>query len=204
MTDVLQARDLTLLRGDRCLFEGLTATLETGGLLLLEGPNGSGKTSLLKALAGIYEPESGQVLWNGEEIRDSRQVYCDAISWMAHRPSFKADLNLVENLHFETALRKTRPDMLESVLERLQLATLRKLPFRLLSAGQQRRVSLARLLLADTRLWLLDEPFTNLDAAGRDLVQKLVSEHLQNGGLCALAAHQAVTIDAPTERVQLQ
>lgn len=200
----LEARNLTVLRGDRCLFDGLSFTLEGGSLQLLEGQNGSGKTSLLKVLAGLLEPESGEIMYNGSDIRRTRQAYCESLVWMAHRAAFKADLTLVENLRFEAALRPTRPEAIDAVLERLELTRLCKLPFRALSAGQQRRVALARMLLTNVSLWLMDEPFTNLDKAGRKLVQTLVAEHLGRGGLCVMAAHQDVAIDAPIARIQLQ
>jgi len=124
--------------------------------------------------------------------------------WTAHRVGLKADLTLVENLRFEAALRPQGSDGLENVLERLEISRLKPLPLRSLSAGQQRRVALARMLLADVPLWLMDEPFTNLDREGRALVMELVKEHLDKGGMCVMAAHQDVDIDAPVKKVILQ
>lgn len=204
MTEQLNVNELTVLRGDRCLFEGLSFQLSSGGLLLLEGENGSGKTSLLKALAGILEVESGDIRWNGQDVRATRQAYCESLVWMAHRVGFKSDLTLVENLRFETSLRASSAQGLDAVLEQLDLTRLVRLPLRALSAGQQRRVALARMLISSAPLWLMDEPFTNLDRSGRKLVKKLVAGHVKNGGLCVLAAHEDVKVDVPTERIKLQ
>ncbi|MDX1506896.1 MAG: cytochrome c biogenesis heme-transporting ATPase CcmA [Woeseiaceae bacterium] len=203
MTAKLSAHGLTLIRGDRCLFTGVEFALESGQLLLLEGQNGSGKTSLLRALVGLLELEDGEVRWQGEPVAAVRPDYLESLVWMGHRVGFKADLTLVENLGYETSLRPQAAIDLNAVLERLALDRLRRLPIRSLSAGQQRRVALARMLLSGAELWLMDEPFTNLDRAGRQLVEDIVSEHLGTGGMCVLAAHQDVGIEAPTVRVSL-
>jgi heme exporter protein A len=200
----LTATDLTLVRGERCLFSKVSFSLEAGQLLLLEGRNGSGKTSLLKALVGLLELESGEIRWGGEPVRSVRQDFYAALVWLGHRTGLKADLTLVENLRFESALRPTIDADIDAVLERLAIHRLKKLPLRSLSAGQQRRVALARLLLARAPLWLVDEPFTNLDRDGRALVRDIVSEHLTKGGMCIMAAHQDVDIEAPTNKVVLQ
>ena len=204
LTSRLSATDLTLFRGDRCLFRALDFALGSGDLLLLEGRNGSGKTSLLRAIAGLVELESGEILWNGTDVRAGRQAFHASLVWMAHRVGFKADLTLVENLRFESRLREQGDRDLDDVLERLDIRRLRRLPMRALSAGQQRRVALARMLLSRAPLWLMDEPFTNLDREGRELVTSLVNEHLGRGGLCVMAAHQDVDIDGNAQRIVLQ
>lgn len=203
MTAQLTAHGATLIRGDRCLFRNLEFALEAGQLLLLEGQNGSGKTSLMKAVVGMLDLEEGEIRWQGKSIRDVRQAFHHSLVWMAHRVGFKADLTLIENLRFEAALRPTRDTDFDQILERLALTRLRKLPLRSLSAGQQRRVALARMLSAAAPLWMMDEPFTNLDREGRALVLDLVSEHLAGGGMCVMAAHQDVELDAPIRRVTL-
>ncbi|HEX5788533.1 MAG TPA: cytochrome c biogenesis heme-transporting ATPase CcmA [Woeseiaceae bacterium] len=204
MTHTLTADDLLLIRGERCLFANLSFTVNAGELLLLEGRNGSGKTSLLKTVAGILEPEAGEVRWNGEPVRMQRQAFLAATAWLGHRIGFKSDLTAIENLRFEASLRPVRTRDIEEALERLGVLRLKKQPLRALSAGQQRRVAFARMLLAAAPLWLLDEPFTNLDRDGRALVTELVAEHVSDGGLCLLAAHQDVAVDVPTQRIQLQ
>lgn len=204
MTAKLSAEGLTLFRGERCLFKGLGFALNAGELLLLEGRNGSGKTSLMRAIAGLLDLEAGEIRWNGNDVRTHRQAFYGALVWMAHRVGFKADLTLVENLRFEAHLRSQSERDFEEVLERLDIGRLKRLPLRSLSAGQQRRVALARMLLADVPLWLMDEPFTNLDREGRALVMRLVTEHLEKDGMCIMAAHQDVDIDGNVRKVVLQ
>lgn len=204
MTELLSGSDLCLFRGDRCLFKSLEFALNQGELLMIEGANGSGKTSLLRGIAGMLEFETGGVHWDGQPVREYYQTFRSNIVWLSHRVGFKADLNLIENLKFESGLRATNRDRLTSVLERLSLTRLVDLPFRSLSAGQQRRVALARMLLAEAPLWMMDEPFTNLDRAGQTLVADLIREHLSTGGLCIVASHQHLEIDGSTRRVTLQ
>ncbi len=204
MTAKLSGENLTLIRGERCLFEGLDFALESGGLLLLEGRNGCGKTSLMRAIAGMLSLESGEIFWNDVPVLKQRQTFHGALVWLAHRTGLKGDLNMVENLDFERTLRRQAERDTEEVYERLGIERLRKLPLRSLSAGQQRRVALARMLLADVPLWLMDEPFTNLDREGRKLVMELVEQHLDTGGLCVMAAHQDVEINAPLTRIRMK
>ena len=204
LTHKLSADNLTLIRGERCLFEGLSFALESGALLVLEGRNGSGKTSLIRAVAGLLSLEEGTVYWNDKPVEKQRQEFHGDLVWLAHNTGLKGDLTLVENLGFERSLRAHSRRDPEEVYERLGIARLKKLILRSLSAGQQRRVALARMLLADVPLWFMDEPFTNLDREGRALVMELVEEHLADGGLCVMAAHQDVEVSAPMTRVKIQ
>ncbi len=204
MSSTLTASGLTLIRGDRCLFRDLSFAAVAGELLLLEGPNGSGKTSLLRAILGLIELEAGAIHWDGASARDRRQEFHANVAWLAHRVGLKADLTPVENLRFAAALGGWSTADLDAVLERLKLDKLKSLPLRLLSAGQQRRVALARLPLSGATLWILDEPFTNLDREGRELVLKMVAEHLAARGLCIMAAHHDIELAAPVQRVVLQ
>ncbi len=204
MTDKLSAAELTLFRGERCLFKHLSFALNPGELLLLEGRNGTGKTSLMRAIAGLIEFEDGDILWEGKPVRTNRQSFYGSLVWMQHRVGFKADLTLVENLRFETHLRAQSGEDFEEVLKRLDINRLKRLPIRALSAGQQRRVALARMLLSRVPLWLMDEPFTNLDREGRALVMTLTTEHLDRGGMCIMAAHQDVEIGGNVQKIVLQ
>lgn len=192
-----------MIRGESCLFQGLGFALNSGELLLLEGQNGSGKTSLMRAIAGMLSLETGEIFWNDIPIEKQRQEFHGALVWLAHRTGLKGDLTLVENLRFEASLRPQSDVDSDLICDRLGIARLKSLPLRSLSAGQQRRVALARMLLADVPLWLMDEPFTNLDREGRTLVMKLTEEHLAKGGMCVMAAHQDIEIDATVTRVSL-
>ena len=199
----LSARDLALIRGHRCLFQGLNFTVGRGELLMVEGPNGSGKTSLLRAIAGLIEADEGEVRWNNTNVKKNRQSFHALLVWMGHRPGFKGDLTILENLRFEAGLRSMALSTAEHQLERLGIADLTDIPFRALSAGQQRRVALARMCLAEAPLWLMDEPFTNMDAEGQALVIDVLREHLHDGGLCVMATHQRFEIDATIRRIRL-
>jgi heme exporter protein A len=200
----LTGSDLTLFRGERCLFQALDFALNPGELLLLEGRNGSGKTSLLRAIAGMLELESGEIYWNESPVNNERQLFQNSMVLMSHKVGFKGDLNLVENLQFEASLRPQSTRDFDDVVKRLGLKKLKRLPLRSLSAGQQRRVALARMLLSSAPLWMMDEPVSNLDSEGRLLAKELIAEHLRNGGMAIVAAHQDIDIDAPTHRIKLQ
>ena len=200
---MLRAQNLECIRNDMQLFSGLDFSVKSGELLQVVGPNGSGKTSLMRAIAGMLNLQSGEVFWNGEPVSKQRQVFHGSMVWLAHRNGLKGDLTLVENLEFEKVLRPQSALEPEHVFERLDVARLKRLPVRSLSAGQQRRVALARMLLAEVPLWLLDEPFTNLDKEGRQLVLEITEEHLASGGLCVMAGHQEVELAATVKKVCL-
>ena len=204
MSIKLTGTNLTLFRGDRCLFKGLSFALNPGELLLLEGRNGSGKTSLLRAIAGLLELETGEIELNDVPVRKERQFFQNSMVLMSHKVGLKGDLNLVENLQFEAALRPQSGLEFEDILQRLGINRLKRLPLRALSAGQQRRVALARLLMSAAPLWMMDEPVSNLDSEGRVLAKELIAEHLQKGGSAIVAAHQDIDVDVPTHRIKLQ
>ena len=203
LTELLSGNDLCLFRGERCLFKSLDFALNTGEVLVIEGANGSGKTSLLRGLAGLLDFERGEIRWNGATVNDNRQAFRADLVWFAHKIGLKGDLDLAENLRFEAALRPSEAERLPGILERLGISTLADLPLRVLSAGQQRRVALARMLLAKARIWMMDEPFTNLDSDGQELVGELLSEHLSTGGACVVASHQPLAIEGRIRRIAL-
>jgi heme exporter protein A len=204
LTAKLTGDDLSLFRGDRCLFNGLGFALNPGELLLLEGRNGSGKTSLLRAIAGLLELETGTVSWNAVSLQKDRQSFENSLVWMSHKTGFKGDLTLVENLEYEASLRPQSNIEFGDLLQQLGLNRLKRLPLRSLSAGQQRRVALARMLMSSAQLWMMDEPLSNLDSEGRELAKQLLGQHLANEGMAIVAAHQDVDIDAPTHKIRLQ
>jgi heme exporter protein A len=202
-TPLLTGRNLLLIRGDRALFSELEFDLGRGELLQVEGANGSGKTSLLRVIAGLTPPQEGVVRWRECDVSRKRQALHGEMAWVGHRPGFKADLTLSENLRFEAGLRRRAARAPDETLARLGLTSLMRLPFRVLSAGQQRRAGLARLLLADATLWLLDEPLTNLDLAGQGLVAELLDAHLADGGLAIVASHRDLGVSAVVNRLRL-
>lgn len=194
---VLTAKQLTLWRGHRCLFADLGFAVETGGIGVVRGPNGSGKTTLLRVLAGLTRPESGEVFWRGQNIERDRIGFGAQTAYLGHATGLKSDLTAEQNLEFARRIGGRTNDRDESVYSALHLDEVRDLPVRYMSAGQQRRVALARLLSSAAPLWLMDEPLTNLDASGRSFVSEAIQRHLAAGGIAVVATHNE--LDVPAE-----
>jgi len=193
---MLEVNNLECIRGDRSLFSGLGFSLETGELLHLQGHNGSGKTTLLRTLCGLITPSEGAVNWNGKNIRRQREEFAAEMLFLGHLNGLKDDLTAVENLRILCQLDglDAGDEELWQVLEKMGLYGFEDLPVRVLSQGQKRRVSLARLLLSKSPLWLLDEPFTALDKAAVDFLQTVIADHIKQGGLVILTTHQEVAL----------
>lgn len=193
---MLSAHGLSCVRGERQLFSGLDFTLESGQWLHVRGENGSGKTSLLRLLSGLSVPAAGEIRWCGELIRQTGALYREKMLFLGHQGALKEDLSGLENLMFAAALDSAVLSDTQAIaaLRRFGLGARAELPVRVLSAGQKRRVLLARLLTRNAQLWVLDEPFTALDVKAVDMLSDLIGEHLAAGGMAVLTSHQAMPI----------
>jgi heme exporter protein A len=200
------ADELACERGERLLFKGVCFGLAAGELLLVQGGNGQGKTSLLRLLAGLARPDAGEVRWRDQPIARCRDDYHREMAYLGHANGIKDELEPAENLRFSHGLQGRRFDAerARQTLQRLGLSRCLDLPCRALSFGQRRRVALAALLLAEARLWILDEPLTGLDVHAVALVEALIREHLQAGGLVVATTHQALNLTgASVQQLQL-
>lgn len=198
MISSLTAEKLTLSRGERALFEGLSFELKAGQALAIEGPNGAGKTSLLRLLAGFLAPAAGRITLrqDGQDITDAeeRGKY---IGWLGHHDALKGAFTVAEQLSFFMRLNGVAADM-PALLDQVGLLRQEHLPCRYLSAGQKRRLGLARLLASNRPLWLLDEPFAALDSAGKALVARLMALHCGGGGMVLAATHEPLGLSNPS------
>jgi heme exporter protein A len=197
---MLSTHDLACLRGDRRLFRELSISLAPGRLLRVEGANGSGKTSLLRLLAGLALPAAGEVRWQGRAIRGQREAYAQALFYLGHLGGLKDELTPLENLRIEADLcGLPAPEAaLTAALDHWGLARQAALPLRVLSAGQKRRAALARLNLTTAPLWILDEPFNALDVDAVAALGRQIEAHLARGGLAVVTSHMALPI-APAQ-----
>ncbi len=193
---MLEITNLACSRGDRQLFTGLNFSLEPGSLLYVEGRNGSGKSTLLRTICGLFLANSGEISWHGKSTRSLAEEYTQEVLYLGHHNGIKEDLTGLENLRISTILdgNDVAEDQIWAALKKMGLKGFEDLPTKVLSQGQKRRVALARLLLNSARLWILDEPFTALDVAAVDLLQTVISDHIDNGGIVILTTHQEVAL----------
>ncbi len=194
---MLDVTNLACVRGDRPLFSHLSFALKPGELVHITGANGSGKTTLLRALCGFSRPAAGEIRWNGTDIHALGDDYRGALAYVGHLNGIQGDLTLRENLRVAAGIagQNTAPD---AALEQVGLLAYGDFPAKILSQGQKRRLALARLLVAHKRLWILDEPFSALDARSTGVMNALLSAHLTAGGMIVLTSHQDLLIELHT------
>ncbi|WP_420345704.1 heme ABC exporter ATP-binding protein CcmA [Pelagibius sp.] len=207
---LFEGRNLDCRRGGRDVFAGLSFELPAGGALLLTGANGSGKSSLLRMLAGLLRPAAGAILWDGESIAEDPGAHAARLHYLGHLDAVKPVLSVRENLRFWAGLRQAAvgggagddgagakdagPDRLEAALDHFALGELTDVPGRLLSAGQRRRLALARLMANPVALWLLDEPSVGLDHASVGRLTAAIAGHRAGGGSVIVATHTALDL----------
>jgi len=193
---MLSVANLSCVRGERRLFSGLAFDLAAGEWLHVQGENGAGKTTLLRALVGLSHPDQGEIRWHNQPIGELAEDYRRELLYLGHHGAVKEELTPLENLSLAASLDGRRLDDREALaaLHRFGLKGREELPVRFLSAGQKRRVLLARLVTRNAVLWVLDEPFTALDVKAVDMLSALIAEHVSGGGMVILTSHQAMPI----------
>ncbi|USD65999.1 cytochrome c biogenesis heme-transporting ATPase CcmA [Vibrio sp. SCSIO 43136] len=199
---MLDISNLTAIRDERVLFEELSFRVQPGELIQIEGRNGTGKTTLLRIIAGLGDHEGGEIEWKGESIFSSRDNYHQDLLFLGHQTGVKRELSGFENLMFYQQIhqQKNDPQAILDALTQVGLAGREEVPVAQLSAGQQRRVALARLWLSNHPLWILDEPLTAIDKQGVKVLEQLFLNHAQNGGMVMLTTHQDMFADNPLLR----
>lgn len=193
---ILEVKELACERGEHRLFTGLNFNLSPGELMQVHGANGSGKTTLLRTLCGFVQPVRGTVHWCGQDIGEWDDDFHSEMCYLGHLNAIKDELSALENLQMSAGLAGYTVTEQQAVaaLRRMGLQRREHLPVKVLSQGQRRRVALARLLIGDAHLWVLDEPLTALDVGAVGLMQELIGEHLSNGGMAIFTTHQPLQV----------
>ncbi|NHN89663.1 heme ABC exporter ATP-binding protein CcmA [Acetobacter sp. LMG 1627] len=184
------AQDISVFRGERLVLDTVGLSLSSGEALLLTGPNGAGKSTLLRVLAGLRKPDAGQLLWDGENAFADRTNHAHRIAYLGHQDALKPGLTLIENL---TIFSHGAP--LDEALDAFELRHLADAPVRLFSAGQKRRAALARIMLAQAPLWLLDEPSLGLDVHSVERLGDVLRRHREDGGMIIATTHVPLPLD---------
>lgn len=201
---LLEARGLFCERDDRVLFNDLAFSLHEGELLQVQGSNGSGKTTLLRILCGLNSSYEGELFWEGVPIDEDRETFLASLLYLGHRVGVNKILTARENLRWSAALHSPKTDQdIDASLEAVGLMGYADITCRNMSAGQQQRVSLARLLLSPARLWVLDEPFTTLDVRGVKILENLLAAHVAQGGAVLVTTHHQLDVPCSMRRLNL-
>lgn len=201
---MLTVNNLFCERDERVLFQNLDFAVADGEVWQIKGSNGSGKTTLLRILCGLNDEFSGELLWRGIDQRKARQEFTSDVFYLGHAPAINKTLTAKENLAWFCSSRGlSNADEIKRVLNSFNLYGYEDMPCYLMSAGQQRRVSLARMLLSQAKLWILDEPFTALDKQGVNELEGLLSQHAKSGGSVILTTHHSLQIDYPLQQIDL-
>ncbi len=203
---VLSSENLACIRGERLIFSGIEFALDAGEVLVVTGANGSGKTSLLRIVCGLLEAAAGEIRWNGLSARALGDDFFAQLAYLGHQNGLKDDLSATENMQVWAGVSgiTVARAAARQALARMGLAGREDLPVRWLSQGQKRRAAIARLLVAERLLWVLDEPFAGLDRASTVTVEALLQEHLADGGMAILTTHQDLgAVAASVRRLEL-
>jgi len=198
---LLSASSLTCIREERLLFDQLNIEINAGDIVQVEGPNGSGKTSLLRILAGLSQPYEGEICFNNHSINQSREEFHQNLLYLGHLPGVKGEMNAQENLSFNLALHGLNNDDIDikETLAKVNLTGFEDSLASHLSAGQHRRISLARLYKSNASIWILDEPFTAIDKQGVHALEQLFKAHINQGGCVILTTHQDLLTFEPEQ-----
>ena len=193
---MLEVSDLACSRGDHRLFTGLNLALHPGQIMQVQGENGKGKTSLLRTLCGFLLPDEGKISWCGTDVRELGEDYFANLLYLGHHNAIKDELSALENLRISAGLSGIVLDEKQAIaaLRRMGLKGRERLPTKVLSQGQRRRVALAKLLVGEAKLWVLDEPLTALDVGAVALIEELLGEHLAKQGMVIFTTHQPLMI----------
>lgn len=201
---MLATANLFCERDERVLFSNLGFSLEGAGVLQVQGANGSGKTTLLRVLAGLNADYSGEIRWQGEPVAQVRELYHQALFYMGHSPAINKTLTPLQNLRWYCATQGYRDDAaIHSALASQGLQGYADIPCYQMSAGQQRRVSLARMQLSAARLWILDEPFTALDKQGVADLEQRIASFAEQGGAVILTTHHSLQLSCKLDVLNL-
>lgn len=207
MTALLQTIDLRCERDERVLVDKLNLEVQAGTVCQVEGPNGSGKTTLLRVLCGLSSRYRGEILWRGSPVQSVRSEYLSELLYLGHSAGIKSVLSPRENLAWHHSMRSASrhscQQSIDAALEKVGLYGFEDAPCYTLSAGQQRRVGLARLFLTPLALWVLDEPFTAIDKQGVAELEGWIAEHAEQGGSVLLTTHHELNLHRPVERLRL-